>query len=459
MKKNLVILLIFLTGYIPHVTGQGKNPDTTVYYFSLEETRAFAAENNYDVINALKDIEIARKQVKETTAIGLPQVDASIAYTDNIDIPVMPLPGEFALIFDPTWDIEKPFPAKFGTKYNMTAAATVSQLIFSGEYIVGLQASRVFVDLSQKQYDKMVIELDRSVAESYYLVLIAERNKTIVDSTLLSLREIRAANQALYENGFIEDTDVDQVDLLISDLEATLVNIENNLGISKNLLKFTMGLKLENEIVLTDDLDQILDRLDNEVLAHGTFNYRKNIDYKILENQQELAHLDLKRYKSQYLPQLYTFFTYQENAYRQQWDFLNFDEDWYKTTIWGVQLDIPVFQSGARSSKVSQAKIQLDKLAVIDEKLQSGLNIQVSTVRNNFLNAWKVYQNRKQGLDLSFKIYDKTRQKLQEGVSSTIELQQNYNQYLNSESDYVMSIMDLLNNKLELEMLLTEYDK
>ena len=456
MKKLFLMMLIPLWLLMPEVKSQQQQADTTTRFFSLDEARAFAKENNYDVINALKDIESARQKVKETTAIGLPQISGSVAYNDYIDIPTMLLPGVFAQIFDPSWPADVPYPAQFGTKYNLAASATASMLLFSGEYIVGLQASRVFVDFSQKQYSKMVIQLDKSVAESYYLVLIAERNKTIIDSTLVSLMEIKKANDALYENGFIEDTDVDQVNLLISDLQATLINIDNNLAISKNLLKFTMGLKLENEIVLSDDLDALLERVDKEVLYQAPFDFRKNIDYKILENQQELANLDLKRYKSQYLPQLYTFLNYQETAAREDWNFLKSGEDWYRSTIWGVQLDVPIFQSGARSAKVSQAKIQLDQLQVIDQKLRSGLEIQVSTVRNNFLNSCKVYQNKQQSLDLSLRIYTKTQQKLLEGVSSSIELQQNYNQYLNSERDYVMSILDLLNNKLQLEELLTE---
>jgi len=449
MKKLFLMMLIPLCLFMPEVKSQQQQADTTPRFFSLEEARAFAKENNYDVINALKDIESARQKVRETTAIGLPQVSGSVAYNDYIDIPTMLIPD----FIGGTSDL---LPVKFGTKYNLAASATASMLLFSGEYIVGLQASRVFVDFSQKQYSKMVIQLDKSVAESYYLVLIAERNKTIIDSTLVSLMEIKKANDALYENGFIEDTDVDQVNLLISDLQATLINIDNNLAISKNLLKFTMGLKLENEIVLSDDLDALLERVDKEVLYQAPFDFRKNIDYKILENQQELANLDLKRYKSQYLPQLYTFLNYQETAAREDWNFLKSGEDWYRSTIWGVQLDVPIFQSGARSAKVSQAKIQLDQLQVIDQKLRSGLEIQVSTVRNNFLNSWKVYQNKQQSLDLSLRIYTKTQQKLLEGVSSSIELQQNYNQYLNSERDYVMSILDLLNNKLQLEELLTE---
>lgn len=456
MNKLFLTMLIPLWLFIPEVKSQQQPIDSTVRYFSLEEARLFAKENNYDVINALKDIESARQKVKETTAIGLPQVSGSLAYTDFIDIPTQLIPAEF---LDPTNpDLAGTFfPVKFGTKYNMTASATASMLLFSGEYIVGLQASRVFVDFSQKQYEKMTIQLDKSVAESYYLVLIAERNKTIIDSTLVSLTEIKEANDALYENGFIEDTDVDQVNLLISDLQATLINIDNNLAISRNFLKFTMGLKLENEIVLTDDLDGLLAKVDKEILYEAPFDYRKNIDYKILENQQELAYLDLKRYKSQYLPNLSTFFNFQENAYRQELNFLKSGEDWYKTTLWGIQMNIPIFESGARSAKVAQAKIQLDQLEVVDQKLRSGLEIQVSTVKNNFLNSWKVYQNKQQSLDLSLRIYNKTQQKLLEGVSSSIELQQNYNQYLNSERDYVMSILDLLNNKLELEELLAEF--
>jgi outer membrane protein TolC len=456
MKKVLMILLIPLVLAVPVAKSQEQATDTMPTQFSLAQARAFAQEHNYDVINALKDIEIARKKVKETTAIGLPQISGSIAYNDFIDIPTQLIPAEF---LDPTNpDLAGTFfPVKFGTKYNMTASATANQLLFSGEYIVGLQASRVFVDFSQKQYDKMLIQLDRQVAESYYMVLIAERNKVIIDSTLVSLREIQQANEALYASGFIEDTDVDQVNLLVSDLQANLINIENNMEISRNMLKFIMGLKLENEIVLTDDLDILLEKVDAEVLRQTPFDVRKNVDFKILENQQELAYLDMKRYKSQYLPRLYTFFNFQENAYRQQWNFFKSDEDWYKATIWGVQLDVPIFQSGQRSAKVSQAKIQLEKLEVADQQLRTGLQLQVSTLRNNFLNAWKVYQNKEEGLELSLKIYNKTQEKLLEGVSSSIELQQNYNQYLNSERDYVMAILELLNNKLKLEELLTEY--
>jgi len=454
MKKLMFLLIVSILTFPQLIVGQD------VMKFSLEEAQVYAIENNYDIQNAITEIEIAQKKVKETTAIGLPQINAGASYNDFIDIPTQLIPGEF---FG-----EEPgsfIPVQFGTKYNMSLSAEASQLIFSGEYIVGLQASKTFVKTSQRQQEKILIDLEQKVAESYYLVLIAARNKIIIDSTLITLKEIQNANIGLYENGFIEETDVDQVDLLLSDLEATLLDITNNLQVSKNLLKFQMGLQLENKIELTDKLDDLMAKLDQDVLFAANFDYTKNIDYKILENQKELAFLNLKRNKSLYLPSLYAFFSASKTAQRDSWNFLQSDGDWkileedqgwYNTTLWGIQLDLPIWSSGSRSAKVQQAKLQIDQIEVAEQQVKTGLEIEFSTRQNSFLNAWKVYQNKKKGLDISWKIYQKTREKQLEGISSSIELQQNYNQYLTSESTYVMSMLDLLQAKLNLERLLTE---
>ncbi len=448
MKNLLGILSLAVIFSFNSIKAQEVTQNDASMRISLEDAKKYAFDNNYDIINAMKEIEIARKKVTETTSIGLPQVSGSIAYNDFINIPTQLIPGEF--FGEPAGTY---IPVEFGTKYNMSFSATLSQLIFSGEYIVGLQASRTFVDFSQKQYEKMLIDLEHNVSMSYYFIQIAERNMRIIQSTIASLTEISEANTALYENGFIEDIDVDQVNLLLSDLNATLMDIENNLAVSKNMLKFQMGLKLENEIILTDDLDALLDLVDQEVLAQSGFDYRRNIDYQILQNQQALTNLNLKRYKSLYLPRLYAFVNYAENAQRNEWNFMDTNQEWFRTTIFGVQMDIPIWESGNRSAKINQVKIQLEQLEVTDNKLKAGLEIQFSTARNNFINAWKVFKNREQGLELSQKIYDRTRVKVLEGVSSSIELQQINNQYLDSEREYVMSILDLLNSKLELEKL------
>mgnify|MGYP000959656501 CR=1 FL=1 len=98
--------------------------------------------------------EIAKKVVNETTSIGLPQINAGISNSHYIDIPTTLMPDfispavygvnqdNFGLTpLVPLSDVAGTFPVKFGTKHNASADLSISQLIFSGEYLIGLRAS------------------------------------------------------------------------------------------------------------------------------------------------------------------------------------------------------------------------------------------------------------------------------------------------------------------------------
>ena len=66
------------------------------YNFTLEQAIDFALDSNYTAINARRDIAIAIKKKWETTAGGLPQLDANISYQNNLKQPTTLLPGEIA---------------------------------------------------------------------------------------------------------------------------------------------------------------------------------------------------------------------------------------------------------------------------------------------------------------------------------------------------------------------------
>ena len=66
-------------------------------------------------------------------------------------------------------------PVPLGVKDNTTFDFTLSQLIFSGEYIVGLQAARVVKQVSEKALVKTENEMKETVAGTYYLILFLVR--------------------------------------------------------------------------------------------------------------------------------------------------------------------------------------------------------------------------------------------------------------------------------------------
>jgi outer membrane protein TolC len=463
MKNYFYLFVLFI---IPIL---GWSQEDGLHVYSLHEAIDYAKIHNYDYINAQTDIEIAEKKVWETTAIGLPQVDGAISNENYIDIPVTLMPdfispsvygvniNNFGLTpTSPLPEEAQFFPVQFGTKHNASASVNVNQLLFSGEYIVGLKASKAFLGQTEKQKVQTEVILVEQVSKSYFLILSLSDNLKILDSSLVVNRQLLEETKAMFQAGFVEDTDVDQLDVIVSSLEANIRNIENEKTTAITFLKFYMGLAPESSIELTDRIDDVMNQLDIDYLLGSEFDVNENIDFLLFLQQKELADLQLQRDKSQYLPSLNAFFSAKTNAMRDSYSFFDSSLPWFPTTVWGFQMSIPIFSSGKRSAVVSQSKLNLKKLEESQKQLSTSLQLQVQTARNNFSNKYYEYLNRKKNLELTVRIYQKTQIKYKGGMASSFDLNQAQNSFIQANTDYTLSIMNLLQNKIELEKFLTK---
>jgi len=445
MKKFLYAFLVVVC--LAGILSPGLHAQTE-YRFSLEEAIQFALDNNYDLLSSYKDIETAEKQVKEYMAIGFPQVNAMVNYTDYLALPTMIIPpGSFGED-SPEQEVQ------FGTKYNASADATASQLIFDGKYIVGVQASKRLLEKSQQQFIKTKLDMYEAVSASYYRVLVAEGTKDILDSTLRYMQNMLYETRITYEAGFAEETDVDQLQLIVSDLEANIILTETQVQIAYAYLKFLCGVQIDETVIVTDDLDYLMSQVNHTALLEDPFNYENNIDYRLLKTQKEIAILQLKLEKSEYMPNLSAFINVATQAQRQGWNFFNTNEKWYGSSFWGVEMNIPIWSSGIRSARVQQARINLDKIDIADKKLRTGLMIQVQTAQAEFYNAYLIMMNKTLAMNTAEKILRITSEKYREGISSSLDLLQANNQFLTNTSDYIRSMQEVLVKKLALEKLM-----
>ncbi|HRD37324.1 MAG TPA: TolC family protein, partial [Bacteroidia bacterium] len=105
--------------------------------FSLQAAIDYAIKHNANYLNAELDVKMNEYKRKEITGIGLPQISGSVDYKDYFELPTSLLPGQFFGAPPGTF-----IPVKFGVQYNMQAGGTISQLLFSSDYIVGLKAAK-----------------------------------------------------------------------------------------------------------------------------------------------------------------------------------------------------------------------------------------------------------------------------------------------------------------------------
>lgn len=447
MKKTGTLFVIVIFSFLFLITGSKAQK---VLSFSLKQAQEYAYANNYSLKNSNYDVQIAKKFVKQNTAIGLPQLDAGIDYMDYLNIPTTLIPGEF---------IGQPgtyFPLKFGLEYNATVRARLTQFIYSGQYFVGLQTAKAFLETSKQKYVKDQMNIRDSVAQSYIGLLIIEESITILDSTYKKLSQMTEDARKTLQAGMIEDIDVEQLELNKSNLEASLISTKNQRLIAYNFLKFLMGVKDDQEIRLTDDLKFFLSNIDREYLMNNPFDYNNNINYKMLKRQEYLTLMQYKLAKTAYQPTLSGFIGTSVNAQRNDWNFFNGGASglWYNTTNYGLTLSIPIWSSGNRKYSVDQAKLNLEKVKVADEQLKILLHLQVETSKNDFNKSYLVFLVKQKGLTTADKIYERTVIKYRKGISSSTELDQKYNQFLQAEGDYTQALFDLLKARIRLSTLL-----
>jgi outer membrane protein len=422
-----------------------------IYKLSLQEAIDYAMQNNYDVIYSEKNIEAAKQQMKAATATGLPQLSGSLNYTDNIAIPTVLLPGAFT---NPP--SQEDIPIQFGTKYNLTAGLNATQLIFSGQYIVGLQTAKIFLEKANIDFFKDKVAIRKQIAESYFNVLSAQEASGVIDTTLKVTKKLAEETRITYEVGFVEDIDVDQLNLLVSDLEANKVYMNNQLSITHAYLKFYLGLGDQDSLVLTDNMENLIENFQNSTVLNQPFEYKENVDYASFEKQREIRWMQVKLEKTNYMPTLAANINLQTNAQRQQWDFFDTNGKWYASSAFGVKLSLPIWSSGERHAKVKQAQIAFDQMIVKENQLITSLKLQYKSALNEYYNAVSVYENKNEARRIAEKIFNKTRTKFSEGMSSSLDILNTQNQYLNAEQQYVTSAAALLKAGEELKKLLTK---
>jgi outer membrane protein TolC len=420
--------------------------------FSLQGAIDFAMENNYDVIYSEKNIEAAKQQMREATAFGLPQIDGQLDYTDNIALPVSVIPGGGDFFGQPGEDVV----LQFGTKYNINAGLYASQLLFSGRYIVGLQTAKIFMEKTNVDFFRDKVAVRQQVANSYYDVLSVEEALWVIDTTLNITRKLAGETRKTYEVGFAEDVDVDQLELLVIDLEASRTYYENQLVISHAFLKFYLGVDEQDSLILTDNMEELVDFMVESQLISTQFNYRLNPEYVSLSKQKDISYKQVQLEKTEYMPTLLATINLQTSAFREQWDFFDPNGAWYASSIFGVTLQMPILSSGERVARVRQAKIALEQLGILEDRLTTSLKLQYDAARNEYMNAYTVYKNKDRARKVAAKILRTTRIKFTEGMSSSIDILNTQNQYLSAEQDYINSAIALLKAGAELDKLLAE---
>ncbi|MGZ5303245.1 MAG: TolC family protein, partial [Bacteroidia bacterium] len=337
------------------------------------------------------------------------------------------------------------FPVQFGTKYTATAGVTISQLIFDGSYIVGLKASKTYVDLARKNARRSKIEAAAEVTKAYYGVIVNQRRLDIIDANITRLSKAYNDTKALNEQGFVEKIDVDRLSVTLNSLEVEKQKLQNFISLSNYLLKFQMGMPVDAQLTLTDSISEI-----NFVpQSADKIDYTKRIEYAMLQTQKNLLTLDLQRHRSGYLPSLVAFGSLSTQAQRNEFNFFKGGE-WYETALIGGKLSVPIFDGLQKRARIQSSKISLQKTDNDISSLENAIALDITNAKLMYENTNKTLEIQRKNMELAQEIARVAQIKYKEGVGSNLEvvsaeaaLKEAQTSYFNALYDVIISQVDL----------------
>jgi outer membrane protein len=417
----------------------------SIHRFSLQQSIAYAIDHQGNIINARYEVDKAGAKVKEIIGIGLPQLSATGNVQDFLELPTTLIPAQFF----PGGQPGEFVPLKFGTQYNTSGEIDASQILFDGSYIVGLEASKTYRELSQKSLVQTSIQTVSQVSKAYYTVLVNYWKLQMVEADANRLKALLEQTEAMYKSGFTEKIDWERIKVNYNNLKTQVQTIGRIVRLSKKLLKFQMGMPQGDSLALTDSLKTIPIVPDLE--KDTAFNPANRIEYSLALTQLRASQLQLQKDQFSSLPSLSLFGSVSEAAYGEQFEIFSPQQSWYPTAIVGLRLNIPIFSGLQRTYRKQEDKIGIKESETNISMIKQGISIDISTSVTNFENALADLINQQENMELAQNVEHDSKIKYEAGTGSNIEVVDAETALSEAETNYYNALFNAMIAKVDYE--------
>ena len=447
-RKPQVLTAIFLV-LLKFGFGQNQN-DTGKFSFSLKQCIDYALQNQSAMKNASLDELIAKDKVKEITGLGLPQIGGSVQFANNDPLRRFFLEGTGGPSFiqkDPPYLPEGvyAFPNFFQLRSSGDASISVTQLIFSSSYIVGLQAAKVYKELSMKVTQQTKIQVTENVSKAYYLVLINQERIKLFDKNISRLDSLLSQTSALNKNGFVEKIDVDRLQVAYNNLQTEKEKFSNLLSLSVILLKYQMAMPLNADLSLAEKISDY--KAENPSVQKT--DYKNRVEYSMLESQKKLQQLDLKNYKLAYLPRIAAFANGGEFSQSPKFNYFSKSNLWYWYGMYGINISVPIFDGLQNSYKTKQTKLKLQKTENDMQMLKLSVELQMQSASISLKNNLASLESQRKNIELAEEVAKITKIKYKEGIGSSLEVTSAETALLEAQTNYYNALYEALVSKVD----------
>ncbi len=313
----------------------------------------------------------------------------------------------------------------------------VRQPIYRKQNLVQMDQSKTQVSQADKQLHLTQQQLILRVTQAYFDVLIAQDKIDLIAAQKLAILSQLEQAKANFEVGTATITDVNEsqarYDLVVAQEMANI----NELQIAKRAVQALTGkvpqrLATVKSDLKTSQLEQGMDKWLEVAVA-------SNLNVQIQQDAATFAEQEVQRLNAAHLPTLDAVASYTDSYANGSPSAFGSGNE-LQTAAIGLQLQIPIYQGGAISSRVRQAVLNHQKAK--DDVEIARTNAELETQRSYLNLSTSIAQVKayEQALISSQSQVDSTKLGYEVGVRTSVDV-------LNAEQQYFLAKRDLLQSR------------
>ncbi len=398
---------------------------------SLKSAQDYAVEHNKTLKNSSLDIRKAEAAKWGAIASMLPQVSASLGYSNYCGYEMNLGPMSMSM------------PA------TGTLGITAS-IALTGQQIIGIQMaemSKTLADITNQQSED---EIRYQVAKIYMSILVMQNTTELLERSLENLESLQETTQNAVDVGAAEQTDADKLMVQVLSLRTSISSTNRSLEMLENSMRLQLGCGVNTKLTLTQTVDDILKPEAILALQNETFNVENNYNYQLLQENSKLLKKQIDLKIMGYVPTLSAYYQYSGRTYFGKKEGFNMTPP----NLIGLTLNIPIWSSGKTWSDVKQAKIEYDKFQNTIETTRDALLVQERQLRYNVTSNYETYEAQKLNLEVTERVFTNVSNKFEHGMASSLELTTASSDIISAQSNYISAVLNLVNAQIEFEQLL-----
>lgn len=426
------------------------------YELTVKQAVELAYQNLTEVKNAAIDVEIQQAQNNEITGQALPQVSGTAGLSRYLELPQVLFPdGSQAGIYNvlikegllPS-STKIPTPTaqaiSFVQPWNTNVGATLSQLLFQPDVFVGLKARKTALGIAQSNLELTKEKVKDSAYRRYYAILIAQKQTEFLQKGIERLEKLYHDDSVMFANGFAEKLDLDKVQVQLTNLRTSQNILDNSIKVAYAALKFSLGISQKDTVQLKEGLttDEI-----KKGLLNLNFSYEDRKEIQALNYVRKLQELDVKRNQLGYLPTLSTFINYSVQGQGKEFITSN-NTLWFRSSLVGLNLNLPIFDGFQRKNKVQQAQLNLRKVENNIENMKQVIDLQQDISKESLKSALLNLDAQERNVQLAENVYSTTKKKFESGLGSSFEVLLSDSDWQTAQSNYFTSLYNAIIAKI-----------